>query len=122
MTTTVLNLVCGLTGFLLGYFFARLDLVYVCLRAGLDTRSRPFVDSVQQPTSFFAAADKKARAESVTTQASKLGGISIDSSKVVTKIDTAGIERGSDVEFGQTTAQQDTLKDSVSKLSQLKGR
>jgi len=119
MEITVLNFVIAISGFLVGYFFARLDLLYVLLRAGIEVGPRSVASVVQQPTSFF---DKEARADKEKKKANKLGGISIDSSKVVTKIDTDGIERGSNVEFGRTTSQQDGLKESVSKLSQLKGR
>ena len=119
MEITIINFAVAIGGFLTGYFFARLDLIYVWLRAGIEAGPRSAASVVQQPTSFF---DKEARADKVKAQANKLGGISIDSSKVVTKIDTAGIERGSDVEFGRTTSQQDGLKESVSKLAQLKGR
>jgi hypothetical protein len=112
MTIDLTHLVIGIGAFLGGYFFARLDSVYALLRSGVS----PQIQATQKPTSFF---DKERQAERAEK---KLGGISIDSSKVVTKIDTAGIEKGSNVEFGRTTSQQDGLKTSVSKLSQLKGR
>ena len=49
-------------------------------------------------------------------------GFDIDTSKVVTEINTAGLERASAVELGTTKTKEDTINQSVSKLSQLKGK
>ena len=48
--------------------------------------------------------------------------IDINETKVVTKINTDGLQKASDVEIGTTTAKQDTINASVSKLAQLKGK
>ena len=117
MLVDVSYIAVATVAFFLGYFFARLDSLYVLLRRG--TAFSPTQDTAHSPVSFF---EKERRADTVKKQLNKLGGIEIDSSKVVTHIDTAGIQKGSDAEFGRTTAQQDTLHESVSKLSQLKGR
>lgn len=113
--------ICGiLGGFLLGYFFARLDFFYVVLRKmhGVDSGSI-VMESRMQPTSFF---EKEKKAAKQTDVKEKLGKIDIDMRTVVTKIDTDGIQRGSEVELGKTTAQEDTINESVSKLAQLKGK
>jgi hypothetical protein len=111
-----------LGGFLLGYFFARMDFLYTVLRKihGIDGGPSLIMESrVQSPTSFFEQ-EKKAAKVSATKE--KLGKIDIDTRTVVTKIDTDTIQKGSDVELGRTTAQEDTINASVSKLAQLKGK
>ena len=120
MTTYVLFGVLG--GFVLGYFISRMDFIYVVLRKfhGVDGGSPLIMESrAQQPTSFFEKEKKAAKQAEVKE---KLGKIDIDARTVVTKIDTDGIQRGSDAELGKTTAQEDTINVSVSKLAQLKGK
>jgi hypothetical protein len=112
-----------LGGFLLGYFFARVDFFYTVLRKvheyGDGGRTLVMESRVQSPTSFFEQ-EKKAAKVSATKE--KLGKIDIDTRTVVTKIDTDAIQKGSDMELGKTTAHEDTLNASVSKLAQLKGK
>lgn len=107
--------------FLLGYFFARLDFVYVVSRKihGAGGTSLVMESRAQQPTSFF---EKEKKAAQQTAVKEKLGKIDIDTRTVVTKIDTDTIQPGSDVELGKTTAQEDTINASVNKLAQLKGK
>ena len=108
-------------GFLLGYFFARLDFFYTVLRRlhGVDGGTLVMESRVQQPVSFFEQEKKAAKQAAVKE---KLGKIDIDMRTVVTKIDTDAIQPGSAVELGTTTAQEDTINASVSKLAQLKGK
>jgi hypothetical protein len=105
-------------GFVLGYTVARLDALYYLWRSAhsggvLTTESR-----VQQPTSFFT----KAKQPDTANPKAALGAIDIDARTVVTKIDTGAMQRGSAVELGKTTAQEDTISASVSKLANLKGK
>lgn len=111
-----------LGGFLLGYFFARMDFLYTVLRKvhGVDGGPSLIMESrVQSPTSFF---EKEKKAAKAAETKEKLGKIDIDTRTVVTKIDTDAIQKGSDMELGKTTAHEDTLNASVSKLAQLKGK
>lgn len=121
MATYVLAGVMG--GFLLGYLFARLDFLYVVLRKiydyGEGGQALAMQTRAQQPTSFFEKEKKAAKTAEVKE---KLGKIDIDTRTVVTKIDTDAIQRGSDIELGRVTAQEDTINASVSKLAQLKGK
>lgn len=120
MAIYILSGVLG--GFLLGYFFARVDFLYVVLRTihGGGSGSSLIMESrAQSPTSFF---EKEKKAAKVSDTKEKLGKIDIDTRTVVTKIDTDNIQPGSDVELGKTTAQEDTITASVSKLAQLKGK
>lgn len=109
-----------LGGFLLGYLFARLDFLYVVLRKIYDYGDGGQALVAQtRPTSFFEKEKKEAKAAEVKQQ---LGKIDIDTRTVVTKIDTDSIQKGSEVELGRVTAQEDTINASVSKLAQLKGK
>lgn len=120
MTIHVLSGILG--GFFLGYFFARMDFLYAVLRRfhGIEGGHGLVLESrVQQPTSFF---EKEKKAAKVAETKEKLGKIDIDTRTVVTKIDTDAIQPGSNIELGKTTAQEDTINASVSKLAQLKGK
>jgi hypothetical protein len=118
MDINVLGGILG--GFLLGYLFARLDFLYVVLRKLYDYgdggQALMPQTRAQQPTSFFEKEKKTAEVKQ------SLGKIDIDTRTVVTKIDTESIQKGSEVELGRVTAQEDTINASVSKLAQLKGK
>ena len=103
-------------GVFLGYGLARLDYIYVRLREWHEGASH-----LPQATGFFSQRmDKTARQNSAPQVVAEK--IDIDTRTVVTQIDTAGIQKGSAVEFGHTTAKQDTLQESVSRLAQLKAK
>ena len=108
----VVGCIAVFAGLVLGYLIARLDGIYSLLRQQQEANNLP------QPSSFFAKKRDKAQAE----VEEKVGQISIDSSKFVTDIRTDNIKKVTDVVMGKTTTQQDTINQSVSKLSQLKGR
>lgn len=116
------TLICGVgIGVFAGYLCARIDYVYVRLREWHEGASQ-----LPQATGFFAQRmDKAARHSSgeAKTQTQVVAEkIDIDTRTVVTEIDTKGIQKGSAVELGQTTAKQDTINESVSRLAQLKGK
>lgn len=118
MTTYVFFGVLG--GFVLGYFIARMDFLYVVLKKIHGGGGGSLImESRETPVSFFEKEKKAAKQAEVKE---KLGKIDIDTRTVVTKIDTDTIQKGSDVELGRTTAQEDTINASVSKLAQLKGK
>jgi hypothetical protein len=109
-----------LGGFVLGYFIARVDFLYVVLKKIHGAGGGSLImESREKPTSFF---EKEKHAAKQAAVKEKLGKIDIDTRTVVTKIDTETIQRGSDVELGRTTAHEDTINASVSKLAQLKGK
>lgn len=114
-------IVAFVAGIFAGYLCARLDYIYVRLREWHEGASQ-----IPQATGFFSQhADKAARQTSGQTKTQTKAvaeKIDIDTRTVVTEINTAGIKKGSEVELGTTTAKQDTLNESVSKLAQLKGR
>jgi hypothetical protein len=114
-----INVVGGvLGGFVLGYFIARMDFLYVVLKKIHGEGGGSLVmESREKPASFF---EKEKKFEAAVNK--KLGKIDIDTRTVVTKIDTETIQKGSDIELGKTTAQEDTINASVSKLAQLKGK
>lgn len=105
-----------LVSIFLGYGLARLDYIYVRLREWHEGTSH-----IPQATGFFSQRMDKAARQSTPAQivAEK---IDIDTRTVVTEIDTKGIQKGSEVELGTTTAKQDSIDASVSRLAQLKGR
>lgn len=98
-------------GVLIGYAVARID----GIARYLYNTATPQLGT-QQP-SFFAK--NKAAAPVAVMKPAK---IDIDTSKVVTEINTKGLERASAVELGTTKTKEDTINQSVSKLSQLKGK
>lgn len=110
--------ICGVCiGFIGGYMCARLDYIYVRLREWHEGASQ-----LPQATGFFAQRmDKTTRQPSGPPQvvAEK---IDIDTRTVVTEINTKDIQKVSEVELGTTTAKQDTINESVSRLAQLKGK
>lgn len=113
-------LICGVVaGVFAGYLCARLDYIYVRLREWHEGASQ-----IPAATGFFSQRmDKAARQPTRETQAQVVAEkIDIDTRTVVTEINTAGIEKGSEVELGTTIAQQDTINASVSRLAQLKGK
>lgn len=121
MATYVSFFFCGVgVGFVCGYLFARLDYIYVRMREFHEGASQ-----IPRATGFFAQRMESAATGKRTgqTQAHAVAEkIDIDTRTVVTEIDTKGIQKGSEVEMGKTTSQQDTINDSVSKLAQLKGK
>lgn len=106
MNIYLIGMAAGVCGLVVGYIVARLDGIYMLLRAGEapsfipDYRSRP--------------ASK--RAEPVTD----LRKISIDTGTVVTDIKTDGMSKTNDVAIGKETVLEDNLNQSVSRLAQLK--
>lgn len=108
-----------IAGVFAGYLCARLDYVYVRLREWHEGASQ-----IPQATGFFSERmDRAARQSSRETQTQVVAQkIDIDTRTVVTEIDTKGIQKGSEVELGTTTAKQDTINESVSRLAQLKGK
>ncbi|NBP04473.1 MAG: hypothetical protein EBU90_31195 [Proteobacteria bacterium] len=112
--------ICGLClGVIGGYCCARLDYVYVRLREWHEG-----VSQLQRATGFFSERmERNTRQTATRNQAQVVAEkIDIDERKVVTEINTKDIQKVSEIELGVTTATQDTIGESASKLAQLKGR
>lgn len=96
-------------------------LIIICLSififsAGIYTGSifcsKSGAHSEEAPVSFLKK-NKSAKSDMKTK-------ISIDDTKVVTKIETSGMERKFD-ELGQKSTKQNTIKSSINKLKNMKG-
>jgi hypothetical protein len=112
-------------GVFVGYVCARLDYIYVRIREWHEGASQ-----IPQATGFFSErmgkaarqSSGEAKAKTQTKAQVVAEKIDIDTRTVVTEISTAGIQKGSQVELGTTSAKQDTINESVSRLAQLKGK
>ena len=109
-------------GYVAGYIVGRLDIVYSALRilvriakGAVDEPNpqSPVMQSTAQSRRFSVAPSVPAPA---TTR------VDINETKFVAPVSTAGMERSGAGELGKTTAVQDDIGASVSKLSQLKGK
>jgi hypothetical protein len=114
-----------LMGYAAGYLVGRLDIIYSALRlvckavqtsnGGHASRA----EVVGQPVSRSA---RSARNEAPDFVVKPMAPVDINTSTFVTAISTAGMERAGTGALGKTTAVQDDIGSSVSKLSQLKGK
>jgi len=103
-------------GVLVGYGLARLDALCGAVRQLHDTGSPLIMES--RRADFFTK-HRASHAES----GSAADKIEIDARTVVTEINTGGLVRASQAEMGKTTTETDsTMQQSVSRLSQLKGK
>lgn len=109
--TTLLFLLCA---FVAGYVVARLDSIYVAL-SGRKSGTTPLAEMRDQPVATI----KKQRQEEIDR---KVAAVTIDNSTFVAPVNTATIQKLTDIELGTTTKQADTLDQAVSKLAQLKGQ
>jgi hypothetical protein len=98
-------------GVVAGYAVARLDGISRYL---YNSSANNLQLEMRQP-GFFTKNRAAAPAEAI--KAAK-----IDTRKVVTEINTKGLEPASPAELGTTTTTEDTITKSVSRLSQLKGK
>jgi hypothetical protein len=108
-------------GYVAGYVVGRLDIIYNTLRAlkrvafGAEPAGAPSpVERTTQKSRTFSATEPAPK--------STLAPIDINTSTFVTAVNTAGMERAGSGELGKTTAVQDDIGSSVSKLAQLKGK
>jgi hypothetical protein len=103
MTGNLIIGLCVLASFVLGYLTGRVDRLSGMLR-----------NDDERPVSFLKAAK---------TQVATKVDVSIDDTKYVAPISTAGLSRtNSATTIGKTTQTQDDIQASVSKLAQLKGK
>jgi hypothetical protein len=112
-------------GYVAGYVVGRLDIIYNALRllcraiySSNEKQAAP-TPVVGQPVS---RATQPARREEPDFVVKPVAPLDINTSTFVTPISTTGMERAGAGEFGKTTAVQDDIGASVSKLSQLKGK
>jgi len=119
---TALFLIC--MGYVAGYLVGRLDIIYGALRFMRQVVQGSDGGHAAHPQTVVERATSKSRAfqhvEAPTLAPTK--PIDINTSTFVTTISTTGMERAGATELGKTTAVQDDIGLSVSKLSQLKGK
>lgn len=106
MNIYLIGIAAGVCGLVVGYIVARLDGIYMLLRAG----------EAPSLTMEYRAKPASKRAEPATD----LRKISIDTGTVVTDIKTDGMSKTNAVAIGKETVLEDNLNQSVSKLAQLK--
>jgi len=112
-------------GYVAGYLVGRVDIIYSALRLvckavqGSDEGHTPRAEVVGQPVSRPV---RPARNETPDFVVKPSVSLDINTSTFVTAISTSGMERAGTGELGKTTAVQDDIGSSVSKLSQLKGK
>ena len=106
---TALVLLCAAAAFVLGYIVARVDELRRTLR-------EPRIAAGDLP-----AAPVRARAAAPDV-ADKVARVAIDTSKIVTGINTDTITKLGDAELGTKTTTSDTINDAVSRLASLKGQ
>jgi hypothetical protein len=106
---TSLVLLCAAVAFALGYIVARLDGLYQALRWP------------QAADPVLPAAPGRARAAAPDV-AEKVVRVNIDTSTIVTGINTDTITKLNDAELGTKTTTSDTINDAVSRLASLKGQ
>lgn len=95
--------------FVCGYIVGRLDLI-------ADRLREPAGEAYQSPVAGKRST-RGAVGPAVAAQK-----IDINAATVVTSIDTSGMQRSGAKELGKTTATNDDIASSVSKLAQLKGK
>ena len=105
---TATNLLTALVCALLGYIAGRLDLL---LTSGVVTQSKP--------QSFFA---KTSRESESKQQVSRVAAPDIDTSVYVGAVSTDNLVKSNNATIGKTSVTTDNINQSVSKLSQLKGK
>jgi hypothetical protein len=112
-------------GYVAGYLVGRLDIIYSALRLvckavqNSDGEHTPRAQVVGEPVS---RAVRPVRREESDFVVKPVVPVDINTSTFVAPISTTGMERAGAGELGKTTAVQDDIGASVSKLSQLKGK
>jgi hypothetical protein len=118
---TALFLIC--IGYVAGYIVGRLDIVYSALRILVRIAKGAVEEPTPQSPVMQSTANSRrfSVAPSVESPAT-MQRVDINETKFVASVSTAGMERAGTGELGKTTAVQDDIGASVSKLSQLKGK
>lgn len=98
---------CGLVCLVLGYIAGRLDRLSHTLQ--------------NQPVTPAWLPQTKTRAQPEQLSANK-PKIEIETSKVVTKVDTSAIQKPDNVTLGTVTTKQEDINGAASRLAQLKGK
>ena len=118
---TALFLIC--MGYVAGYLVGRLDIIYGTLRFMRQVVQGSDGGHAAQPQTVVERATSKSRAfQHEAPTLAPIKPIDINTSTFVTTVSTAGMERAGATELGKTTAVQDDIGSSVSKLAQLKGK
>jgi hypothetical protein len=98
----------ALGALVLGYIAGRVDSLHSRLR-GLEQNQQVPRYELAKPKKWLTQDDAAPKA-----------GISIDTSKVVTKVDTVGMEKLTDAALGETTSVQDDINAAANRLANLK--
>jgi hypothetical protein len=113
-------------GYVAGYLVGRVDIIYSALRLlgkAVQSGNREHDHSAQVVGKPVTSKLRAARpTEDVGFVVKPSVSLDINTSTFVTPISTAGMERAGAGELGKTTAVQDDIGSSVSKLAQLKGK
>jgi hypothetical protein len=110
-------------GYVAGYVVGRLDVIYSALRLVCRAVQGGNGEYTAQPQTVVERATSKSRTfQQEETAWAPTKPIDINTAKFVAPVSTAGMERAGSGELGKTTAVQDDIGASVSKLSQLKGK
>ena len=112
-------------GYVAGYLVGRLDIIYSALRLlgkTVQSANREHNHSAQVVEKPVTSKSRAARPDESAFVVKPSVSLDINTSTFVTPISTAGMERAGAGELGKTTAVQDDIGASVSKLSQLKSK
>lgn len=101
----------GLVCLVLGYIVGRLE--WLVARA---------YEQPDQPVTPAWLPPNKARASTSSELPANKPKIEIESSKVVTKLDTSAIQKADNVTLGTVTTKQEDINGAASRLAQLKGK
>lgn len=112
-------------GYVAGYCVGRLDIIYSALRRMCKTVQTNNTEPTPVPQVVGHSVSHTLRPaydENPDFVVKPSVPLDINTSTFVTTISTTGMERAGTGELGKTTAVQDDIGSSVSKLSQLKGK
>ena len=109
-------------GYVTGYIVGRLDIVYSALRILLRIAKGAVNEPPPQSPVTQSTANSRRFSVAPSVVSPSTARVDINETKFVAPVSTAGMERAGTGELGKTTAVQDDIGSSVSKLSQLKGK
>jgi hypothetical protein len=111
-----------LMGYVAGYLVGRLDIIYSALRLVCKAVQTSDGEQASRAQVVGQPVSRPARRDEPDFVVKPIVPVDINTSTFVTAISTSGMERAGTGELGKTTAVQDDIGSSVSKLSQLKGK
>lgn len=110
-------------GYVAGYLVGRLDIIYSALRFLVQrTKAADEDDTPGYRPAWTQPGPRKSARKETPISVAQAPVIDINETKFVAPVNTSGMERAGSGELGKTTAVQDDIGSSVSKLAQLKGK